>query len=159
MSAGNMIDISINEVKSFDYRLIDEIKNLEKKNLGSEASINQWVIPVIIRYGKLIIAQKISDNKIVGVCELVKNWYDMRAAFIHSLYVDREFRSKGIGKKLISEVINILKKENLESVELTVDPENMTVINLYKGFGFILVSLEKDEYGKAVDRYLMRLKL
>ena len=159
MSAGNIIDISINEVKSFDYRLINEIKNLEKKNLGCEASINQWVIPVIIRYGKLIIAKKIGDNRIVGVCELIKNWYDVQAAFIHSLYVDKDFRSKGIGKKLLSEVINILKKESLESVELTVDPVNTAAINLYKRSGFILVRLEKNEYGKAVDRYLMRLRL
>ena len=154
-----MPDISINEIKSFDYKLIDEIKTLEKENLGNEASINQWIIPVIIRYGKLIAAQRKSDNKIIGVCELVKNWYDAKSAFIHSFYIDKGFRSKGIGNKLLRGVISILKKESLESVELTVDPENMAAISLYKKFGFILVGLEKDEYGKSVDRYLMRLKL
>jgi len=154
-----MIDVNIEVVNDFDCQLINTIKILERENLGKEASINQWVIPVIIRYGKLVIAQKIDDSRIVGVCELIKCWENEKIVFIHSFYVDRKFRSKGIGSKLLDGVIKLLKKEDLESIELTVDPENKIAIRLYKNFGFRIVGLRKDEYGMGIDRYLMRLEL
>ena len=57
-----MNSIFIQEIKAADWKLVSRIVKLEKKNLGSEASINQWVIPVIIRYGKFIVAQKSRDG-------------------------------------------------------------------------------------------------
>jgi hypothetical protein len=64
-----MNSIFIQEIKGVDWKLVSRIGKLEKKNLGSKASINQWVIPVIIRYGKFIVAQKSMDSSdIIGVC-------------------------------------------------------------------------------------------
>lgn len=161
------INIDIEEILNFDYKLVNSIKVLEERNLGKKASINEWVIPVIIRYGKMVVAIKKEEKKegtikdsleIVGVCELIKSWRDKGKAFIHSFYVDRNFRSKGIGKKLLSKVIEMLKAENIKGIELTVDPKNEVAINLYRSFGFGIVEYRKDEYGKGIDRYLMRLE-
>ena len=155
----DMVDVNIVEIKNFGNRLIARIKELENKNLGSKASINEWVIPVIIRYGKLAVVQKADDGEIIGVCELIKNWDDNQSAFVHSFYIDREFRAQGIGKIFLSKIISMLKAENLKTIELTVDPENEAALKLYKKYGFAVIDLRKDEYGSGIDRYLMRLKL
>ena len=155
-----MKNILIQEINSFEWKLISRIEKLEKRNLGSEASINRWVIPVIIRYGKFIVAQKgESDSDIIGVCELIRDCKSKGRIFIFSFYIDRDYRKKGIGKKLLGEVVDILKYEGFAEVELTVDPDNESAVGLYKRFGFKKVALRENEYGRGVNRDLMRLEL
>ncbi len=60
---------------------------MEVENLGKEAAINQWVLPVIIRYGKLFIAVNNKDN-LIGVCEIIRSYMIPSTAFIHSFYID-----------------------------------------------------------------------
>ncbi|HEY4696215.1 MAG TPA: GNAT family N-acetyltransferase [Candidatus Hydromicrobium sp.] len=155
-----MNEVVILEIKSVDRKLVRMIERLERRNLGREASINQWVIPVIIRYGKFIVAQKSgNDSNIIGVCELIRSWKSENSAFIHSFYVDKGYRGKGIGQKLLQEVISNLKNDGFREIELTVDPGNKAANRLYKKFGFKRIDFRKNEYGRGVNRDLMRLEL
>jgi len=155
-----MKNIVIREIKGIDWRLVARLERLEKRNLGRRVSINRWVIPVIIRYGKFIVAQKSkNDSDIIGVCELIKSWKDKNTAFIHSFYIDKGYRKKGVGKKLLQKVIDILKNDGFKEIELTVDPGNDAAGRLYKNFDFKKIGLRKSEYGLGVDRDLMKLEL
>ncbi len=155
-----MENIFYKEIKDFDWELTERVVKLEKKNLGRELSINQWVIPVVIRYGKFIAAVNSNDDSdIIGVCEIIKNWEKEKSAFIHSFYVDKEYRNKGIGKNLLKKVIDILENEGFRTVELTIDPDNEVAIHLYSEAGFKKIGFRKSEYGRGVDRSLMSLEL
>lgn len=155
-----MENIIISQINDFDWKLISRIEKIEKRNLGNKASINCWVIPVIIRYGKFIVAQKSKeDPDIIGVCELIRGWKYKDKAFLFSFYIDRKYRKKGVGKKLLGETINILKDEGFKELELTVESDNKSAVSLYKQFGFKKVGLRKDEYGRGINRDLMRLEL
>ena len=154
-----MPEIIIRELKDFDPQLLSNIKRLERRNLGRVAAINEWIIPVIIRYGKVFIVQNTEDMRIIGICELLKSFENKFTAFIHSFYIDISYRGKGAGKKLLQEVIKILSADKIKYVELTVDPVNTAAINLYRSFDFEKVSIRKNEYGKGIDRIFMRLKL
>jgi ribosomal protein S18 acetylase RimI-like enzyme len=184
-----MYNIIFQEIKNVDVELVKKIVKLEKRNLGKDASINEWVIPVIIRYGKVIVAKrekeplmeeireikcaikegensikkgskkKSDDTEIIGVCEVIKSWREENAAFIHSFYIDKKYRNKGIGSGLMKKVIDILKNDNIKIIELTVDPANRAANQLYSGYGFKRAGFRKDEYGRGVDRDLMILKL
>jgi len=182
-----MDNIIFQEVKNVDCDLVEKIVKLEKRNLGKEASVNEWVIPVIVRYGKLIVAKRYkesirsdsrinkgaikendmeenivnnSDNaEIIGVCEIIKSLREENTAFIHSFYIEKKYRNKGIGKKLMQNTIDALKDDNIKTIELTVDPANKSAINLYSKCGFKRIGLRKNEYGRGVDRDLMILKL
>ena len=155
-----MDSILYREIKDFDWELNERIAELEKKNLGRESSINQWVIPVIIRYGKFIAAVNSDDDSdIIGVCEIIRDWEKEKSAFIHSFYIDEEYRNRGIGKKLLDKVIEILKNDDFRTVELTVDPDNKPAIHIYLEAGFKKTGFRKSEYGRGVDRSLMSLKL
>ena len=153
-----MLEIEIKTIKDFNPELIENIKKLEIENLGNDAAINEWQIPVIIRYGKFIVAQLKKNGKIIGVCEILREWKETRAVFIHSFYVCVGYRNQGIGKKLLKSTLDILRDENFEQVELTVDAENKAAVNLYKGFGFKAKETRLDEYGVGVNRNLMVLK-
>lgn len=154
-----MQEIEIKIIKDFNLSLIENIKKLEIENLGKDAAINEWQIPVIIRYGKFIVAQLKKNGKIIGACEILRELKEASTAFIHSFYICGEYRSKGIGKKLLKYSLDSLKDENFEKVELTVDAENKAAVNLYEGFGFKVRETRVDEYGRGINRNMMVLKL
>lgn len=154
-----MIKIKIKVLEDFNNDLIELIKNLEIENLGEPAALNEWQIPVLIRYGKFIAAISEETGEIAGICEMLKEWKHEKTAFIHSFYVAEKFRHSGIGSQLLGSVINILKNENFNAVELTVNPGNRTAVNLYNNAGFKVKEMRNDEYGKGIDRILMVLKL
>ncbi|MCD4669436.1 MAG: GNAT family N-acetyltransferase [Actinomycetia bacterium] len=151
--------ITIKHIKDFDLKLIETLCELEIENLGNEASVNQWVIPVLIRYGMVSIAEKLPEQEIVGVCQVFRSYDDPSGAFIHSFYIRSGLRGKKIGKLLLGRVINKLKSDDLKKVHLTADPENIPAAALYSSFGFKRSGIRKDEYGKGVDRDLYVLAL
>jgi len=151
-------NINFRVIRSFNNNFVGIIKKLEKENLGKDAALNQWQIPVIIRYGKFITAEN-ENGEIIGVCEALRCWDDKNSAFIHSFYVIRGYRSMGIGKKLLVFVLGLLRWEKFKAVKLTVDPVNIRAINLYRSLGFEIMETEYNEYGKGADRYLMKKEL
>ncbi len=148
--------ISFKILKSFDANLIKTLEKLEVDNLGREAAINRWQLPVIIRYGRFVVAEN-EYGEIVGVCEMLRQWEQPQGGFIHSFYIAKEYRYKGIGKNLLEKVIDILKKDGFKSVQLTVDPDNKPALGLYTGFGFKKKQLEIGEYGEGHDRFLLEM--
>ena len=157
-----MDNIIVTEVKDFDLDFILKIKKLEIENLGRVSGINEWLIPVVIKYGKLIIAVKKADlhtkkrkDLIIGVNELIGSWEDNSLAFMHSFYIKKGYRNRGYGSLLLEKSLEILKKHGIKKVELTVDPQNITAISLYKKFGFINSGFREDMYGKGIDRNIM----
>ncbi|MBM3707898.1 MAG: GNAT family N-acetyltransferase [Actinobacteria bacterium] len=153
-----MSEINFRVLEKFDANLLDILKKLEIENLGSNAAINEWQIPVIIRYGKFITAE-LHSGEIIGICEIIREWKECRAAFIHSFYIKEKFRNRGLGRGLLAYTIKMLIEEGFESVELTVDLENKLAVNLYKGFGFEIKEFRPNEYGRGINRHLMILKL
>ncbi len=148
--------IEIVEIKKFDYRLLEKLKALEISSFGPEAAANQWLLPIIIRYGKIIAVK--TDSNFIGLCLLIRSWDNTDKAFIHSLHVKKQYRNQGIGKMLLAKAIEMAKDYGIKCIDLTVDPQNKTAIKLYKNFGFKINRLKKNEYGKGVHRYLMSLK-
>ncbi len=59
---------------------------------------------------------------------------------IHMLGVDPEFRGKGLGKNLLQTALFQLNKQDIITVELTVDSENIPAVSLYESLGFKLKS-------------------
>lgn len=154
-----MEGITIKHIDDFDPDLISELCRLEIENLGEEASVNQWVIPVLIRYGLVTIAEKMPEGEIAGVCQVIRSYRDASAAFIHSFYVRPRLRGRHIGRMILSSVLEKAAGDGFRKIDLTVDPENRPAVSLYRSAGFRMSSLLRDEYGKGVHRDLYTLKL
>ena len=154
-----MKDIIIRHIVDFSPELVRDLCQLEIENLGEEASVNQWVIPVIIRYGLVTIAEKHPEGEIAGVCQVFRSYRKPSRAFIHSFYIRPHLRGRHIGKILLEEVLKRIRSDDFEIIQLTVDPENIAAVTLYDSVGFKRSSLLKNEYGEGVDRVLYTLRL
>ena len=79
------------------------------------------------------------NNILIGSVELVLNDlenYDKYNPWIASLYIKFEYRNLGIGSKLISEIKNKSKKNNIEKLYLWCKNNNK---KFYENLGFIII--------------------
>ena len=97
----------------------------------------------------------LSNDKPVGmIVYIINNKIKTKhIANIFGIYVKKEYRGKGIGKKLIESVIkNIQKNVNVSKIELAVNPEQKAAVKLYEKYGFELVGRLKKEL-KIDDKF------
>ena len=84
-------------------------------------------------------------------------------ANIYGVYVRREFRGKGVGKKLLESAILLIKNNrNIIKIDLNVNPKQKAAVKLYEKYGFKPIGiLKKDIYvnGKFYDEMIMEKML
>ena len=88
------------------------------------------------------------EGKVVGaVWTRIMNDYghidDKTPSFAISLY--REYRGRGIGTKLMQEMLNLLKEKGYKRASLAVQKANYAV-RMYKKVGFEIVDENEEEY-------------
>lgn len=68
-------------------------------------------------------------------------------AIVISMYVDREFRGRGIGKKLLGSLLEELESNpRFVKINLDVTTTQESAVKLYESFGFEKVGMWKKEY-------------
>ena len=81
-------------------------------------------------------------------------------SWIVSLGVTRDQRGRGLGRRLMLEVLRRLRAENVREVRLTVEPANAAAIMLYRSLGFSSdEGVREDYFGRGEDRLIMTLGL
>lgn len=74
--------------------------------------------------------------------------------------IDRESQGRGYGSYLMSQSLANLKRNGISRVGLTVDPNNLRNLHIYRDkFKFGLVDYLKNEYGEGRDRLYLELDL
>lgn len=103
----------------------------------------------------------VSDNQLVGMAVFVflTPVKVRHIANIFGVYVCQEFRGQGLGKKLITRTLSLIKKnKRIVKVNLHVNPKKTAAVALYQGVGFKVVGrLKKDMlvHGKFYDELIM----
>ena len=64
-----------------------------------------------------------------------KQWYSGKEFFIQEMFIELEIQGKGIGKKLMTVLMNLLKEENIKDVALLTD-RGIDAEYFYKKVGF-----------------------
>ena len=88
------------------------------------------------------------DGMVVGaVWTRVMNDYGHIADGIPSLAMSlyKEYRNKGIGTKLLEQMLQLLRKEGYQQVSLSVQKENYAV-RMYRKVGFEVLKETEEEY-------------
>ncbi|MUG94574.1 GNAT family N-acetyltransferase [Scytonema sp. UIC 10036] len=95
------------------------------------------------------------DKEIIGIIALHQGERIKvrHKAYIRSMYVQPEYRKKGIGKLLLNELIERAKAiDEIEILLLDVVTNNLSAKQLYLSLGFQIYGIEKMAY-KFNDRY------
>lgn len=97
-----------------------------------------------------IVAQ--SDKDIVGYCGL---WGVAGEGQINNVAVNENFRNRGIGFKMLSELISMGRNKGLSSYTLEVRISNIYAIRLYRKLGFVEAGVRKSFYDSPKEDALI----
>jgi phosphinothricin acetyltransferase len=153
--------INIRPYKTDDTQAILDIVN---HNILHSTSLYDYNIRSYEQQ-KTILEEKINKNFPVIVAELdgivvgfgMYSEFRFREAYQftveHSVYVSEDFQSKGIGKQLLQELINLARKQKIHTMIGVIDSENQSSVVFHEKFGFKTVGIIK-ESGYKFDRWL-----
>ena len=77
----------------------------------------------------------IENGKVLGYV-WIKVIEENKSAFLYEIYLVEEFRSRGIGKKVMAELESLLSIREIAFFRLHVFGNNEHAINLYNNLGF-----------------------
>lgn len=127
-----------------DYLVnLDPIKRLRRMSGYAENVLNETLKDIKDNDGIFLLAE--DDSKVIGfiVGKMEKRTegqlleaYPALMGRITELYVDSNYRSKGIGSMLMLKLENYFKKKNCEYVWVDVFKPNTTASNFYKKFDY-----------------------
>ncbi|EKQ57299.1 MULTISPECIES: GNAT family N-acetyltransferase [unclassified Clostridium] len=150
----NLVEIrkaEINDLETivkFNYNLA---KETEDKELDLEI-LSKGVSAVINDQAKGQYYVYVIDNKVVGQIMYTYEWSDWRNGmflWVESVYVDANFRRKGIYKKLYNHVKNVCDNdEGIAGIRLYVEKENLNAQATYSSLGMHECNYHIYEYEK-----------
>lgn len=131
-----------------------DMKNINEQCLAENYSAELWEATVLRRNSFILEV----ENKIVGYCLVNED------GIIFSFAILENYRGKGLGEKLLREVINHLtnisvKYSYLRESTLQVRVSNKRAISLYEKLGFQMKNKLPEYYADGEDGYLYVLTL
>jgi len=106
-----------------------ELWSDSKHKWYTKKSLTKWVKDP---QKDILLVAKI-DTKPIGMCMtyVLRDW-----AYCTGLFVDKEYRSIGIGKTLLTETMKRLRKRRIDLFSFMVDARNAKSLRYYKKLGF-----------------------
>jgi len=134
----NMQKIVIELMKIDDIKNVLEVENKSFTIPWHEESFVQELTNNIAVY----LVAKI-EGKAVGY---VGVWKILNEGHITNIAVHPNYRNKGIGRALVSELLLLCTKDGIETFTLEVRKSNLIAQKLYKDFGFVEAGIRKKYY-------------
>ena len=121
---------------------IFEIHSKARPDRFKKKPVNYEYLKSIIEGNNKILFIAEDNNKVIGYCILciyeIKNhpmFNDAININIEDFCVDKNFRKKGVGKKLFENIKIYAKENNVQYIELSVWEFNQNAIEFYKKMG------------------------
>ncbi len=92
------------------------------------------------------------DGSTIGFIGTIKITDD--SIYLLALYLMREFQNKGIGKKIIDDLIHSYSDENRKEILLLAHKNETWACKFYEKNGFELISMDEGEIKNYSDRIL-----
>jgi phosphinothricin acetyltransferase len=115
----------------------DQISNLFKQLGGDKSQIN--LKEVLEKTNPITLAYCEFNNEIVGIASMCTyKVISGRKGWIEDVVVSSQHRGKGIGRKLMENLLEEGKKKKLTEILLFTEDHRIPAIKLYKDLGFKL---------------------
>lgn len=140
----------IRKAKIEDMEEVQRLRGLlvqyEKQELGNELLDINWAHSKQIEESTMNYIQQqycfvaIKNERIVGMItgkiSSERPWFIEQTAILNNIYVEEEYRRKGIATKLYERFCLEIKKKEITKIELHTMNNNKSAIKFYKKLGF-----------------------
>lgn len=123
----------VKEQFTFDLSRVKELT----RQLDSSAIVHEQSLYKAILDG--FVSRIYEGDKLIGMGWIFPRQTMLRRqAVVEDMIVDNDYRGKGYGKKMLLELLDWAKQENMDMIELTSNPARIAANELYKKVGFTL---------------------
>lgn len=136
MTVSDLISLSDNLITDFDDFWTFNIFKQELENPNS-----RYIIAKI-------------NNEIVGFGGI---WKSVDEFHITNIVTKKNKRNLGIASAILKELITITQRENMASITLEVNENNIPAIKLYEKFNFVRIGIRKKYYNNTDNAIIMSL--
>jgi len=130
--------VKLNDINDFIETYVKAYEELENYKYKTRKEIKNYFKWLYNRDKEgFLVAEE--NNKAVGFAAGDANWINLegeKVLEIHEIFVLPEFRKKGVGSKLLNEILSYGIKKGRRLAELWVGKTNYKAIDFYKRFGF-----------------------
>jgi ribosomal-protein-alanine N-acetyltransferase len=97
-------------------------------------------------------------DEIVGGCQFLRGLDEPGYFYVVGFYIRAEWQGRGLGRALLQALTKMCEGLGAEGLILTVAPDNVKALRLYRGAGFVDVAFVPGFYGAGEDRHILRLR-
>jgi ribosomal protein S18 acetylase RimI-like enzyme len=136
----NNNDLVFKQVSIKNKHYYDEIYNMMKDLI--ENTIKKYhfssslKLSVNLKPDKLYFVLENSNKEILGMAIVWGGKLDPSTLTIDDFYIKPKYRRYGYGSFMLNELENFAKKRKFKTMNLKVNKENKSALNLYTNFGF-----------------------
>lgn len=133
--------IQIRKYKKSDLQLANKyLTNLIKEekqyddNINEKCTINSYYETCMDENHQIFFAEAngITVGYLYGFIQNNGNTVKEKVSEINAIYIEKQYRNIGIGKKLIEEFLKWSKEKDVKITEISVFDKNTKALNLYK---------------------------
>ncbi|KUG09243.1 hypothetical protein ASZ90_016616 [hydrocarbon metagenome] len=70
-----------------------------------------------------------------------------------------QYRQRRVGSALLQALVAALRGKGVDTIRLSVSPENAPARALYRNYGFTVIATEPGYFGEGQDRLIMILRI
>lgn len=153
--------IKIENIDIFNDTMLPEILRIQAEGFNEERQGE--IIKHSKKFREIFYVIR-SQDKIIGYCAyyLKPDFSIMgvgKKSVVYSIAIDREFRNRGFGRRLLEGSIEEMKLNSVSAIFLYVNVNNIPAIRLYEETGFSRIKEVKNICGQKERCYKMELKL
>ncbi len=145
-----MLSVIIREYRTRDFK---DIMEIDREAFSPRNPV--YDVYIYVTYCNILVAD--IGGKVVGYIAVMD--LDKETSKIVSFAVKKEFRGRGIGKRLLTSAIERCRENGKNRILLEVRVSNYVAQNLYKKMGFRIVDVVPRYYHDGEDAYIMALDL
>jgi len=136
----------LRKMKPDDIPQVKETENLSFTNPWPESAFRGELENRGISFPYVIVLKNV--ERVVGH---IIYWQIEEEVQISNIAVHPDFRGLGIGRKVMQEIMDKVKKEGVSYIFLEVRPSNSSAVSLYKKLGFQKLGLRRNYYHNPVE--------
>lgn len=141
------MEIKIRWMKSKD---LEEVLRIEKENFKFPWKKGYFDYDLRRPNTYCLVAE--ANNKVVGY---LVAWEVAEELHLANISVDKNYQKKGIGTKLMNEIITIARLRDIKKIYLETRVSNIVAQKFYQKFGFKYSYLRKGYYSDGEDAWVM----
>ena len=136
-----------------DPQMLSLLESYDREAFGP-AGLRTYDLAVMAEAGAILLAW--DGDEILGSCQLMRILDEPEFCYVVGFYVRPAWQGRGLGRKLLEAVAGECRVVGAQGLVLTVAPDNLRALGLYKSSGFVEEAFIPHFYGEGEDRHVLR---